>query len=1066
MVAAVFAVGPMNIVAEEEPPEEPGDPLEEDHGWWIEANGTYFEITNSSYLNITFTSSENIHLYLDSIPRMISYHIERNCTVDSTDITISGFEASMTYYRYQDGDLQEEFTTDETGSYSYTQDISTHHHVFIQEMEATIYIRSDGTIDPSTAPIDRDGDIYTLTDNIYESIFIYKSGITLDGAGYIVWGSGPGPGNGIYLSSVSGVTIKNLNIYFSRGITLYDSNGCTVSENTIPNSYLGISLIKGSGHTIRWNTVSAGLYGIYLRSYSDYNTIDGNTVSSNDLGIYLANSRHSTVSVNTVSARNHGIYLGYSDWGTVRGNTVSDSQLGIYMWYSDSAVIGNTVSATGTGIYLFHYDGQTVSGNTISSDYLGIFLSISTWVTLSNNAMTRGGIQIVGPSSWHWNTHTIDSANTVGGKPVQYRKFTSGETIPTGAGQVILASCSNMIVENQDISDVRMGIVVVYGSGNTIRWNTVSAEVYGIYLYDSDSNTIDGNTVSGGGYYGIYLYQYSNGNTISGNTVSGWDRGISLRSYSNGNTISGNMVLDTVYYGIYLTQFNDGNTISGNTVLDCHNGIRLTQSSDGNTISDNTFSDNSNFGIHIETSDSITITGNTVSGNTHGIYLHYSNSDTITGNMVWINSQYGIRIYNSNNNDIFHNEFIGNTNQLYNSLSTNTWDNGAGEGNFWSDYTGLDDGSIDPRTGLPRVADDGVGDTDLPHQEVDWYPIMSPWSPNTPPWISTFTATPSTSTEGTPVVFTVTAKDAQDDPLTYSFDFDSDGVFDVTGPSSTATFTYYDDYTGTATVQVSDSEFSTEATTSVDVDNARPHPTITSPEFGAIFPVGTPVTFTGAFTDDGIYDTHTAFWYIEGGGQIPGTVIEDGGSGTVFCDPYTFETQGVFYVGLTVTDDDASTVSTGTLVVIYDPSDGFITGGGWFDSPWGAFKEDPSLTGKATFGFVAKYHKGADVPEGNAEFHFNAADLNFHSTSYDWLVIAGFKGMFKGRGTINDEGDYGFMITAIDGDLHPGWFEDRIRVRIWDYETEEEIYDSNVWSWDDYDDPDIPIQGQIKIHKG
>jgi len=40
-------------------------------------------------------------------------------------------------------------------------------------------------------------------------------------------------------------------------------------------------------------------------------------------------------------------------------------------------------------------------------------------------------------------------------------------------------------------------------------------------------------------------------------------------------------------------------------------------------------------------------------------------------------------------------------------------------------------------------------------------------------------------------------------------------------------------------------------------------------------------------------------------------------------------------------------------------------------------------TGKATFGFVSKYKKGATVPTGNTEFVFKAADLNFHSTSHD-----------------------------------------------------------------------------------
>ena len=73
--------------------------------------------------------------------------------------------------------------------------------------------------------------------------------------------------------------------------------------------------------------------------------------------------------------------------------------------------------------------------------------------------------------------------------------------------------------------------------------------------------------------------------------------------------------------------------------------------------------------------------------------------------------------------------------------------------------------------------------------------------------------------------------------------------------------------------------------------------------------------------------------------------------------------------------------------------------------------------GKATFGFVAKYQKGATVPTGNTEFQFKAGNLNFKSTSYDWLVVdlSYAKAQFKGFGTINGAGNYGFMIWAGDG---------------------------------------------------
>ncbi len=77
------------------------------------------------------------------------------------------------------------------------------------------------------------------------------------------------------------------------------------------------------------------------------------------------------------------------------------------------------------------------------------------------------------------------------------------------------------------------------------------------------------------------------------------------------------------------------------------------------------------------------------------------------------------------------------------------------------------------------------------------------------------------------------------------------------------------------------------------------------------------------------------------------------------------------------------------FIVVYDPNGGFVTGGGWIDSPAGAYTADPSLTGKATFGFVARYQKGANAPDGNTQFQFHAAGFTFKSTSYEWLVVAG-----------------------------------------------------------------------------
>jgi len=110
----------------------------------------------------------------------------------------------------------------------------------------------------------------------------------------------------------------------------------------------------------------------------------------------------------------------------------------------------------------------------------------------------------------------------------------------------------------------------------------------GIYLYNSENNTLSGNTASNNG-VGIYLI-YSENNTLSGNTASNNGVGIYL-IYSDNNTLSGNTASNNDWYGIYLLSGHN-NTLSGNAISNNSDGIILDSNSNNNKIFLNHFINN------------------------------------------------------------------------------------------------------------------------------------------------------------------------------------------------------------------------------------------------------------------------------------------------------------------------------------------------------------------------------------------------------------------------------------------------------------------------------------------
>jgi hypothetical protein len=154
---------------------------------------------------------------------------------------------------------------------------------------------------------------------------------------------------------------------------------------------------------------------------------------------------------------------------------------------------------------------------------------------------------------------------------------------------------------------------------------------------------------------------------------------------------------------------------------------------------------------------------------------------------------------------------------------------------------------------------------------------------------------------------------------------------------------------------------------------------------------------------------------------------------------------------------------------MYDPTGGYINGSGWINSPAGAYRAEPLAAGRANFGFASRYQKGITVPSGKTVFHFKAGSFYFKSNVYEWLVVSGTKVQFRGSGTINGTGDYGFMLTAIDGQLNGGGGPDKLSIKIWQKLAgggEDVVYDNQSGSVNNSDQTTVIDSGSIVIYLG
>ncbi|GAB3527139.1 hypothetical protein GCM10027443_03220 [Pontibacter brevis] len=276
----------------------------------------------------------------------------------------------------------------------------------------------------------------------------------------------------------------------------------------------------------------------------------------------------------------------------------------------------------------------------------------------------------------------------------------------------------------------------------------------------------------------------------------------------------------------------------------------------------------------------------------------------------------------------------------------------------------------------------------------------------------------------------------------------------------------------TVTWTVEDNAGNTEtATQVVTVTNTSPSNILIT---GPVDPVqlNSSVTLKATFSDNNIKSATWDWGYKTTTGAS--VVTNQNISANTTTASHTYPAAGVYTVTLKLEDHCGSTAEeTFKYVVMFDPNGGFVTGGGWIDSPPGAHVANPEdKGGRANFGFVAKYKKGSNEVDGNTVFQYQTGNLSFKSSSHTagTLVISGgIKANFKGEGYINNDATtvYQFTVVATDGHATGGDGKDRFRMKIVNKSNGTLVYDNqfNADENAELDNRTVLGGGSIVIHQ-
>jgi len=360
------------------------------------------------------------------------------------------------------------------------------------------------------------------------------------------------------------------NVFINDGVYFYDSYKNSFLNNTINDKFL-IYLEEKS------NKILEGDAGQVILIKCDNITVQNQDLSNTSIGLFLCDTNNCLILNNTFSSSDYGgILLCRSDNNNISMNIISNEDVGIFCYYShDNTIFSNTISNNmWLGILIRSSNSNSISMNTFLDNVGGLALDAGSLNNIvSDNIFINDGVFVYGA----WKNTFLN--NFVNNKPLIYLEDESDKIIDENAGQVILVSCNNITVTNQEIYDIYTGIILIdahnchildnilssnkehgifqtHSSTNNISANTISDNHFGLIIEYSDENIIFRNNINSNKYYGLYLSS-SNHTIVYYNTIEkNGGQGIFLLESSN-NKIHYNNFLRNEQHAYFHESFSN-----------------------------------------------------------------------------------------------------------------------------------------------------------------------------------------------------------------------------------------------------------------------------------------------------------------------------------------------------------------------------------------------------------------------------------------------------------------------------------------------------------------------------